>query len=145
MEIRPAEPVDLPQILALLEMCNLPPDGLTDHLGTALVGTQNDQIIASIALEVYGEAALLRSVAVAPDYRGQQLGHALVAAAYSMARRHQISALYLLTTTAGEFFPRFGFRPTPRAAVPPAVQQSVEFTSACPASALVMEAHLHQQ
>ena len=50
--------------------------------------------------------------------------------------------VYLLTETAGDFFPRFGFRPTTRAAVPSAVQQSVEFREACPASAVVMRTEL---
>src|SRR2546426_9100157 len=51
---------------------------------------------------------------------------------------HKIKSVYLLTETAGGFFPRFGFRAIPRDAVDPAVQRSVEFTSACPTSALVM-------
>jgi hypothetical protein len=36
------------------------------------------------------------------------------------------------------FFSRFGFAVVPRTAVDPAVQQSVEFTIACPASAVAM-------
>jgi len=50
--------------------------------------------------------------------------------------------LYLLTTTAADFFPRCGFRRIARADVAPAVQQSVEFTTACPSSALVMARQL---
>ena len=46
--------------------------------------------------------------------------------------------VYLLTETAAEFFPRFGFRPIARDTVDPAVRASVEFTSACPDTALVM-------
>jgi len=43
-----------------------------------------------------------------------------------------------LTTTAEGFFPKFGFERIPRADVPARVQESVEFVSACPASAVVM-------
>src|SRR5690242_9116425 len=48
------------------------------------------------------------------------------------------------TETASDFFPRFGFRPTQRAAVDSAVQKSVEFTSACPASTHVLVATLDE-
>jgi hypothetical protein len=53
-----------------------------------------------------------------------------------------VTTVYLLTKTASGFFPRFGFHPTHRAAVDSAVQQSVEFTSACPDSAHVLVATL---
>ena len=53
-----------------------------------------------------------------------------------------MTTVYLLTETANGFFPRFGFHPTQRAAVDSAVQQLVEFTSACPASAHVLVATL---
>ena len=55
-----------------------------------------------------------------------------------------MTTVYLLTETASGFFPRFGFHPTHRAAVDLAVQQSVEFTSACPASMHVFVATLDE-
>ena len=51
-------------------------------------------------------------------------------------------ALYLLTTTAEGYFPKFGFERITRAEVPPSVQASVEFATACPASAIVMRKRL---
>jgi amino-acid N-acetyltransferase len=51
-------------------------------------------------------------------------------------------ALYLLTTTAQTYFPAFGFEQIARSAVPTSVQASVEFTSACPSSAVVMRKRL---
>jgi amino-acid N-acetyltransferase len=47
-----------------------------------------------------------------------------------------------LTTTAERFFPKFGFEPIDREQVPPSVRESVEFQSACPASAIVMRKRL---
>ena len=41
-----------------------------------------------------------------------------------------------------EFFPKFGFEQIARADVPASVQASVEFQSACPASAVVMRKRL---
>ena len=75
---------------------------------------------------------------VAPEARGTGLGHRLTEAALALADRLGAPAVFLLTTTAERFFPRFGFRVVSRDEVPPGVQQSVEFRSACPASATVM-------
>jgi phosphinothricin acetyltransferase len=133
---------DLPAILALLERCELPCDGLGDHLATALVARSGETIVGSAALELYGAAALLRSVAVDAGLRGQGLGQRLTCAALELARRHGVTMVYLLTETASDYFQRFEFSPTARTAVDPAVQQSVEFTSACPASAEVLVAAL---
>ena len=133
--ISAADTGDIPAILALLERSGLPQDGLTDHLATALTARSGERVVGSAALELYDTAALLRSVAVEAPLRGQGLGQRLTRAALDLARQHGVQQVYLLTETAGDFFPRFGFRPIARAAVDPAVQQSVEFTSACPVSA----------
>ena len=53
-----------------------------------------------------------------------------------------LSKLVLLTTTAERYFTRFGFEVVSRDEVPAAVRESVEFTSACPASATVMQVAL---
>lgn len=133
---------DLPAILDLLTRSDLPQEGLSDHLATTLVARAGQTVVGSAALELYGTAALLRSVAVEQALRGQGLGGRLTQAALALARQRGVTYVYLLTETAGEFFPRFGFHPIARSQVPPAVQRSVEFTSVCPASALVMELHL---
>ena len=133
---------DLDAVCALLERCGLPAAGLRDHADTLLVARADADIVGSAALEVYGDKVLLRSVAVAPPWRGRGLGHALTDAALDLARDDGATQAYLLTETADAFFPRFGFRPTTREAVPPAVRTSVEFTSACPASARVFVADL---
>jgi amino-acid N-acetyltransferase len=85
---------------------------------------------------------LLRSVAVDETRRGEGLGHQLTQAALDLARARGLKTVYLLTTTAATFFPRFGFREIARDEVDPAVQRSVEFTKACPASAAAMRADL---
>src|SRR4029077_9267122 len=123
---------DVDNVLRLLKQNQLPLDGLRDHLATTLVARQGGEIIGSAALEVYPDGALLRSVAVAPEAQRQGLGHQLTAAAIQLADTLNVPALYLLTTTAERFFPRFGFERIARADVPATVQASIEFTSACP-------------
>ena len=135
---QPARAGDFDRIARLLSDHALPVDGLREHLATTVVARDGEAIVGSAALEVYEDGALLRSVAVAPGLQHGGLGRVLVDAAIDLARTRGIPALYLLTTTAERYFPRFGFERIDRAAVPSGVQRSVEFTSACPASAIVM-------
>jgi amino-acid N-acetyltransferase len=136
--ISAAAPPDLPAVLDLLERSQLPSAGLADHVASTLVARDGVRIVGTVALELYGQAALLRSVAVAAERRGQGLGQALTRAALELARQRGVRTVYLLTETAAAFFPRFGFRPIPRPEVDPAVLGSAEFTTACSVSALVM-------
>jgi amino-acid N-acetyltransferase len=136
--IEPATDGDLPEIRALLERLRLPLAGVDEHLPTMLVARDGARIIGTAALELYADGALLRSVAVEPRRQGRRLGHQLTDAALHLATTHGASTVFLLTTTAERFFPRFGFEQIPREEVPPSVRESVEFQSACPASAIVM-------
>ena len=70
--------------------------------------------------------------------RGTGLGVRLTEAALALAVERGVRSVYLLTETAGEFFPRFGFRTVTRDEVNPAVKASEEFSSLCPESAQVM-------
>ena len=142
ISIEHAHAYELPAILDLLTESGLPQEGLSDHLETTLVARADESVVGSAALEHYGTSALLRSVAVERAFRGQGLGGRLTHAALVLARQRGITHVYLLTETAHEFFPRFGFRPVARAQVPAGVQRSVEFTSVCPESAQAMELHL---
>ena len=142
VSIEPVAEGDVPALYDLLQASGLPVDGLAAHLSTAFIAKNDSQILGSVALEVYGKSALLRSVAVAAPLRGTGLGRQLVEAAFDLAHRQRVQRLYLLTETAAEWFPRFGFTPTDRADVDPAVRASIEFTSACPDSAQAMQKDL---
>jgi arsenate reductase (thioredoxin) len=133
---------DLPEIRALLERLHLPLEGVDEHLATMLVAREAQEIVGLAGLELYSEGALLRSVGVEPRWQGKQLGHRLTDAALQLATTHGARAVFLLTTTAERFFPKFGFEQIAREQVPPSVRQSVEFQSACPASAIVMRRQL---
>jgi amino-acid N-acetyltransferase len=140
--IERARTEDVDGVLALLTEQQLPLDGLREQVGSLLVVRKEGRIVGSAALEMYADGALLRSVAVADDLRGQGLGRELTDAAIELARGQHVPAVYLLTTTADQYFPKFGFERIPRADVPATVQASVEFQSACPASAIVMRNRL---
>jgi amino-acid N-acetyltransferase len=133
---------DLPAILTLLEASRLPVAGIREHLGSALVARENGKLVGCAAVEIYGSAGLLRSVAVSAERRGEGLGQRLTEAALDLARERGVRDIYLLTTTASHFFPRFGFTAIPRAELDPALAQSEELRGACPVSALAMRATL---
>jgi N-acetylglutamate synthase-like GNAT family acetyltransferase len=59
IERRRATEKDLDAVLSLLTRRVLPKDGLTDHLGTTLVATNDGQIVGCAALELYVDGALL--------------------------------------------------------------------------------------
>lgn len=122
----------------LVRAAGLPSDGLADHRETLLVARDGDRVVGCVALERYPDGALLRSLAVARSHRGRGLGVALTRAALELAREHRVERVYLLTETADEFFPRFGFTAIPRDRVPPGVKNSVEFTAVCPETARAM-------
>lgn len=136
--LRDASDADWEAVEALLRANHLPTAGFRESVSASVVACDGDALIGVAALEIYGDAALLRSVAVDNGWRGQGLGQQLTRAALDMARTRGVSAIYLLTTTAEAFFPKLGFTPVERARVPFSVQESVEFKGACPASAIAM-------
>ena len=139
IRLEPARPEDFPAVAALLEKNKLPVDGLRECFSTAVVACERDQMVGSAAVELYGPAALLRSVAVEERLRNRGLGRTLAKAALDLARRHQAVTAYLLTETAPDFFSRFfGFQPIARVDVAAVVQQSIEFKTACPDTAKAM-------
>ena len=143
VRIEPATFVDFEAIEALLVENHLPTAGVKEWMSSALVARAGSSTVGCAALELYPSGALLRSVAVAESRRGEGIGRQLTDAALVLARTHGSPAVFLLTTTAGGFFPRFGFEPVARADVPADVKRSIEFTSACPSTALVMRARLN--
>ena len=138
VQIERACDADGPSILQLVLDAGLPIDGLVEHLNDAFVARDGAAIVGCSALETYADGALLRSVVVAPIARGLGVGQRLTEAAVTWAQSVGMPAVYLLTTSAESYFPKFGFVPVTREHVPASVKESIEFRSACPASAIVM-------
>jgi arsenate reductase len=136
--VRAAQPNDRAGALSLLVEAGLPMDGVEEHFASFLVVDDGGKIVGVAGLELYGNNALLRSVAVAAGAKGTGVGTLLTHRALEEASRRGAAAVYLLTTTAEAFFPRFGFERTAREEVPESVRGSREFQGACPASATVM-------
>ena len=143
--ISAARAEDAAAIERLLSEHHLPLDGLSEHLATTLVVRDGDAVVGAAAVEVHPDGGLLRSVVVSAGLRGTGVGRRLVQSIIEIARDRRLPALYLLTTTAADYFPRLGFTPIERQSVPPGVQQSIEFRSACPASATVLRLNLEPE
>jgi len=122
----------------LLTDSGLPLDGVSEAFGTFVVAEAGSELVGVSGLEVCCDNALLRSVAVRPEWRSHGVGRSLVTRAIADAEASGLRALYLLTTTAERYFPSFGFRTISRDDVPADIRATAEFRDACPASATVM-------
>jgi amino-acid N-acetyltransferase len=140
---RPGSASDALAIAQLLTTSGLPTAGVEAMLSRdatqfIVAHDAHGALVAMAGVEACCEHALLRSVAVRADWQQRGLGHQLIERAVSQADARGLRALYLLTMTAEQYFPRFGFERVERASVPEAVASTVEFASACPASAVAM-------
>ncbi len=139
LRAEPARPHDLRGALDLLGRSELTEQDVAERWGHYFVVREDDGRVVGVAgLEIHGEDGLLRSVAVDAEYRGQGLATALVEAAMERAKRVQLRAVYLLTTTARDYFARRGFADCPRAMAPEAIRGSWEFRTGCPSTAAFM-------
>jgi N-acetylglutamate synthase-like GNAT family acetyltransferase len=139
IKIRPAVAEDLQDVKTLLSACDLPVDGLEQQFaGSYCVAQHHEEMVGVGGVEVYNPYGLLRSVAVCPAWQRKSVGEAVIKDRLAWAKSRGLSAVFLLTTTAAEYFERFGFRPIDRDAVPSEIRKSSEFSSVCPESATVM-------
>jgi N-acetylglutamate synthase-like GNAT family acetyltransferase len=127
----------------LLEEAKLPSSDLPDaHLAHFFGCGSAQHLDGVIGLEFYTPVALLRSLAVAPRSRERGVGSALVAHAERHARSQGVAEIYLLTTTAPGFFERAGYERIAREQAPGAIRHTTEFSSLCPASAVLLRKRL---
>jgi amino-acid N-acetyltransferase len=138
MTFATATPLDTEQVLALLETNHLPKAGVQDHIQHFVLVLDQGNIVGCAGLEVYQKAGLLRSVAVDKHFRSQGLGTRLVESILDLAEHKQLSSVSLLTTTAQNYFPKFGFAEVTRVQLPKSLHASKELQGACPDTAIVM-------
>jgi len=133
--IERTKPSEISWILSLLNDVDLPGEGVKNHISNFLTlkGDDGPDVApwGCVGLEIYGDSALLRSLAIAPECQGKGLGTVLTEAIIDNARDKGINTLFLLTDTAEDFFRRFGFRIVERELVPEDVRTSIEFTKLC--------------
>ncbi|HYH05925.1 MAG TPA: arsenic resistance N-acetyltransferase ArsN2 [Thermoanaerobaculia bacterium] len=136
--ISPATAADLDSIKALLVASELPTAGVDEHWKTFIVARDGEKLVACGGAEAYQFAALIRSVAVTPEYRSHGVGRRIVRQLLDRLASRGLREFYLLTTTAEEYFRKRGFKPIDRDEVHPQLLSSREFQDACPSSAVCM-------
>jgi N-acetylglutamate synthase-like GNAT family acetyltransferase len=133
---------DLGPALELLRLVDLPSEGVAERFGHYLVARQEGDLIGLCGIETCGPVGLLRSLSVEPAFRDEGIGTRLVGAAEDLARKLDLAAVYLLTTTARDFFAGLGYAEYAREEAPDGIRESWEFRSGCPRSAILMKKDL---
>ncbi len=124
---------------AFLREAGLAVDDLEAPGAARLFGAfDGDALVGVVGIEGVDDAVLLRSLAVVDARRGAGYGRALVAFAEREAAAQGVRCLYLLTTTAADFFDRLGYRRIARNEVPRAIAATPQFAMLCPASSTCM-------
>ncbi len=128
-----------PSSEALLAANQLLISDLEGNSSLSLFGcVEEDLLRGVVGLEIYGPAALLRSLAVQEDGRGNGLGAALVAFAEQFAAQKGVGTVYLLTTSAAAFFERRGYSHALRDTAPASIAATSQFSKLCPSSSAFM-------
>ncbi len=140
MSIQPLGEDELPEVVALLSANGLPTSDLASGRPHFLGVRDSRGLEGIVAIQPFGRAGLLRSLAVRPDRRGSGLGSALVLEAERLAAAHGIGTLYLLTSDAGPFFAHRGFTEVARDRAPAELRAIPQFTTLCPNSICMTKA-----
>jgi N-acetylglutamate synthase-like GNAT family acetyltransferase len=135
---RCSSPADDEALRAFLEAAGLPAADVETGRQEYVLALDGEHVVGTVGLEVGGEDALLRSLAVAPDHQGRGIASELHDRALALARARRVRTLYLLTTTAEGFAARRGFERVARDELPPAILSLAQLRALCPATAICM-------
>ena len=140
MNVIDLETTQLDQLAGLLGREKLPVSDLYSASWFALCGIEDkDDVIAAGGLEQCGQALLLRSVVVAPSFRGKGLAQSIIGDLHSKARAAGFRNVYLMTLDAESWFEKnFNYEVMDRTNVPPDIAASSQFTHTCPGTASLM-------
>ena len=144
MNYRDAVNLDIERIEHLLKECSLPYNDLNKYIQNFVVAENNNIIIGVGGFEKYGDASLIRSLAVISEYRGIGVGGKIYALLERKISNVGINKLYLLTETATDYFKKVGFTIRVRENIPEAILQTKQFRELCPSTAFVMYNELRE-
>jgi N-acetylglutamate synthase-like GNAT family acetyltransferase/uncharacterized damage-inducible protein DinB len=145
IRIASAQPGDLAAVKGLLRDSGLPDQDVgASLLAHFLVARRGAELVGVVGLEPFGRCGLLRSLAVAPADRRRALGIELTRSLERVARQLGIAQLYLLTTTAEQFFAKLGYRVIPRDRAPAEIQGTTEYRELCASTSVCMVTHLEE-
>lgn len=122
----------------LLKENNLPVSDLNDSI-TFFAKIEHNTLLAVGGIEKAGKDAIIRSIAVSENYKGKGFGKKITRELLNYAREKKVRDVYLLTTTADNYFTRFGFKKADRASLPAEIKNSSQYSTVCPDTAVVMK------
>jgi amino-acid N-acetyltransferase len=138
LRLRAANGDDLSAVAALLAAEGLPGFDPAESNTHFHVLDDGRGIVATAGIESHGSSALLRSVVVAPECRGQGLARRLTEHMTTLAAERGHGAMYLLTMDAADYFAGLGFKPMPRDQAPEEIRGTEQYRRQCPDSAVLM-------
>lgn len=142
LTLEPADGDSLAYVETLLEENGLPSRDVRSAPDAFYVAHDGDERIGVGGVEPRGTDGLLRSVVVERSKRGAGYGTALCDALEAEAESAGLDALYLLTTTASEFFADRGYETIRRSEAPAGIRRTTEFDELCPSTATCMRKEL---
>jgi UDP-N-acetylmuramate: L-alanyl-gamma-D-glutamyl-meso-diaminopimelate ligase len=129
--IRPAQRGDMDSVREILKSVNLSDEQARDNQFQSFFVLRNEKgNVGCVSLEVYGDDAVLRALAVDPEFRGAGYGWMLADMAVGQARWRGVRRIYLLTESASDFFAaKFGFRVVDRTTLSKSISGSETFAA----------------
>jgi len=141
--MRPAHREDMAAVRRVLTVTSLEEPARDEQHGSFFVLRNEDGTVGCVSLEVLGDDAILRALAVDSKFRGAGYGWMLADMAVSQARWRGVRRIYLLTDTASDFFAaKFGFRVVDRSTLSKQVAASETFTQPAGAQQVAMRLDL---
>jgi HAD superfamily hydrolase (TIGR01457 family) len=139
VDLGPASETDAGPIEELLRASGLEADSVRERLPETLVARSAGAVVGTAAVELFGDLAHLRSLAVHPRYRGAQVGTILTARAAALARERGARTIYAVTEDAERFFVGLGFEAIgTKAALPEPIASTPMVAGHCSESSLAV-------
>ncbi len=129
---------DIQKAIELLQSSDLPSSDIDGKTQKIIVAECKEKLVAVGGIEKLGSLALIRSIAVHPEYRNNGIASEIYHLLEKYARDSSVKELYLITESAKAYFQKLGFLEKDRQAVPHPIKQTSQFTRLCPSSATVM-------
>ncbi|WP_321530689.1 arsenic resistance N-acetyltransferase ArsN2 [uncultured Desulfuromonas sp.] len=138
IEYKHAVTSDLAEIETLLTYYDLPASDCFLHLENFVVAFADGMLVGVGGFESCGNYGLVRSFAVSPEFKGHGIAKSLFQMVYDLALEQGKESLYLLTTTASDYFKKLGFSECVRSNCPEPITCTKQFSELCPGSAITM-------
>lgn len=145
VQILPLAPSELAEMSSILMAAALPADDLVEPDRVFFrFRDEAGRTVGFGGLEMHGPSALLRSIVVMPEDRGNGRGRAIVEYLVQQAREAGATRAFLLTTSAQKFFKAQGFIIVRRDDVPAEILSTRQASGLCPATAHILAKALTQ-